>query len=147
MAAFLLQRWPRQDLLPIEPFAPSDCEGNQPHLYSFFDVIPHLADSIIFFQCEPYHVGNNCVLMGDAVHAMVPFYGQGMNCVSDNYSLECLHSGAIHVYCLETSYHWADFCFFPLFLFHRALRTVFCLTSSWINSTMTSVSVKQGLYK
>ena len=34
------------------------------------------------FQCSPYHVGDKGLIMGDAAHAMVPFYGQGMNAVS-----------------------------------------------------------------
>ena len=30
-------------------------------------------------QCYPWHHGDAICLMGDAAHAIVPFYGQGMN--------------------------------------------------------------------
>lgn len=30
--------------------------------------------------CQSYHVGGQALLLGDAGHAMVPFYGQGLNC-------------------------------------------------------------------
>ena len=30
-------------------------------------------------KCSPWNAGNNVLLMGDAAHAIVPFYGQGMN--------------------------------------------------------------------
>ena len=33
----------------------------------------------ISVKCFPYHTGRS-LIMGDAAHAMVPFYGQGMNC-------------------------------------------------------------------
>lgn len=40
------------------------------------------AQAMVSVKCSPYHIGDKCVLMGDAAHAVVPFYGQGMNAVS-----------------------------------------------------------------
>jgi kynurenine 3-monooxygenase len=34
---------------------------------------------LISIKCTPYHYGSTGVVIGDAAHAMVPFYGQGMN--------------------------------------------------------------------
>jgi kynurenine 3-monooxygenase len=58
--------------------------------YYFPDVIPHLPDFVNQFmnhptsalhtvRCYPWHYKDSVVLMGDAAHAVVPFYGQGMN--------------------------------------------------------------------
>lgn len=38
------------------------------------------ASSLISIKCKPYNYKNKFVLLGDSAHAMVPFYGQGMNC-------------------------------------------------------------------
>lgn len=35
-------------------------------------------------KCWPWHSGGKVLLLGDAAHAMVPFYGQGMNCAFED---------------------------------------------------------------
>ncbi|KAG7269727.1 hypothetical protein CRUP_037611 [Coryphaenoides rupestris] len=37
------------------------------------------AQAMVSVKCSPHHIDDKCVLMGDAAHAVVPFYGQGMN--------------------------------------------------------------------
>ncbi|KAK4235957.1 hypothetical protein C8A03DRAFT_17359 [Achaetomium macrosporum] len=46
-------------------------------LIASFQRNPHLP--LISIKCKPYHYGSSVVIVGDAAHAMVPFYGQGMN--------------------------------------------------------------------
>jgi kynurenine 3-monooxygenase len=35
-------------------------------------------------KCWPWNVGGKAVLLGDSAHAVVPFYGQGMNCAFED---------------------------------------------------------------
>lgn len=46
-------------------------------LLNQFNSNPHLP--LISIKCTPYHFKSSVVILGDAAHAMVPFYGQGMN--------------------------------------------------------------------
>lgn len=46
-------------------------------LIASFHRNPHLP--LISIKCKPHHYGSSVVILGDAAHAMVPFYGQGMN--------------------------------------------------------------------
>jgi kynurenine 3-monooxygenase len=51
-------------------------------------MMPTLADdffanptgALTTIRCAPWHVGGQLLLIGDASHAIVPFYGQGLNC-------------------------------------------------------------------
>lgn len=46
-------------------------------------------------KCSPWHYKGNTLLMGDAAHAIVPFYGQGMNASFEDVSIfdEVLNEG------------------------------------------------------
>ena len=37
------------------------------------------AGALVTVSIDPWNVGSTMVVLGDAAHAMVPFYGQGMN--------------------------------------------------------------------
>uniref|UniRef100_A0A8D9EL61 Kynurenine 3-monooxygenase n=2 Tax=Cacopsylla melanoneura TaxID=428564 RepID=A0A8D9EL61_9HEMI len=43
------------------------------------DFFSRKASPLISIKCHPYHKNDKILILGDAAHAMVPFYGQGMN--------------------------------------------------------------------
>lgn len=43
------------------------------------DFFANPAPSLVTIRCNPYHYGSTAVIIGDAAHAIVPFYGQGCN--------------------------------------------------------------------
>ena len=57
----------------------------------FPDAVPFMPDlannffanptgSMVTVKCSPWHVEGRALLLGDAAHAIVPFFGQGINC-------------------------------------------------------------------
>jgi kynurenine 3-monooxygenase len=40
--------------------------------------------AMVTVKCSPWHVDGKTLLMGDSAHAIVPFFGQGMNCAFED---------------------------------------------------------------
>ncbi|MCA9280319.1 MAG: FAD-dependent monooxygenase [Phycisphaeraceae bacterium] len=53
------------DAVPVMPTLIEDYRNNP-------------TSRLVTIRCEPWNMGTNTVLIGDAAHAVVPFYGQGM---------------------------------------------------------------------
>lgn len=75
-----------------ESFAAIQTEEDVVNLFKrvFPDALPIMPDlvkdyfenpvgSLVTVRCNPWHVGGQVAILGDASHAIVPFFGQGMN--------------------------------------------------------------------
>ena len=56
----------------------ADVEPLLPDLEEQFAANP--TGSMVTVKCSAWHAGDAALLLGDAAHAIVPFFGQGMNC-------------------------------------------------------------------
>jgi kynurenine 3-monooxygenase len=60
----------------------SDATARMPGLLD--EYFGHPTGSMVTIKCSPWHVGGKALLLGDAAHAIVPFFGQGMNCAFED---------------------------------------------------------------
>lgn len=69
----------------------------------FGDVVPLMPNlvqeyfsnptgAMVSIKCQPWHVEDKMALLGDAAHAIVPFFGQGVNCAFEDCTImnECI---------------------------------------------------------
>jgi kynurenine 3-monooxygenase len=56
----------------------ADASSMMPHLEQEF--FTNSTSSLVTVRCSPWVRDNKFALIGDAAHAIVPFFGQGMNC-------------------------------------------------------------------
>eukprot|EP00028_Trichosphaerium_sp_Am-I-7-wt_P013427 CAMPEP_0168514330 /NCGR_PEP_ID=MMETSP0405-20121227/4042_1 /TAXON_ID=498012 /ORGANISM="Trichosphaerium sp, Strain Am-I-7 wt" /LENGTH=203 /DNA_ID=CAMNT_0008533429 /DNA_START=265 /DNA_END=873 /DNA_ORIENTATION=+ len=77
-----------------------DTLNSEKAVLSFFttqypDIVPLMPDllqdykdnpvgTMVTVRCFPYNIAPRTLLMGDAAHAIVPFFGQGMNCAFED---------------------------------------------------------------
>lgn len=75
----------RAAILPFfKKFYP-DAVALMPALEEAYERNP--TSSLVTIRCAPWHWKDRLVLLGDAAHAIVPFYGQGMNAAFE----DCVH--------------------------------------------------------
>ncbi len=81
-------------------FDPRESAANNSGLMDFFQtyfadaipLMPTLEEDFLTnpvgllgtIKCYPWHADGKALLLGDAAHALVPFYGQGMNCAFED---------------------------------------------------------------
>jgi len=64
-----------------------DAVPMMPTLLEDFSANP--TSSLVTIYIQPWHYGNKSALIGDAAHAIVPFYGQGMNAGFEDCTVLC----------------------------------------------------------
>lgn len=74
--SFFKKQFP--DALPLMPTLLNDFFNNP-------------TGAMVTIKCDPWHVEDKVALLGDAAHAIVPFFGQGMNCAFE----DCTYLDAI----------------------------------------------------
>lgn len=67
----------REDILPFFTKHYPDAVPLMPTLEDDYERNP--TSSLVTIRCAPWHWKDKVVLLGDAAHAIVPFFGQGMN--------------------------------------------------------------------
>ncbi|GIX84508.1 kynurenine 3-monooxygenase [Caerostris extrusa] len=69
--------------------------GREKLITDFFKTPP---SALVSIKCNPYHLDDKILILGDAAHAMVPFYGQGMNAGFEDCELL---SELLEAYCFD----------------------------------------------
>jgi kynurenine 3-monooxygenase len=59
-----------------------DATSLMPNLREAYFANP--TGAMVTIRCEPWHAGGKALLLGDAAHAIVPFFGQGVNCAFED---------------------------------------------------------------
>jgi kynurenine 3-monooxygenase len=88
--------------LPFEGENSFELLGDEGSVQTFFrknfpdalSLMPNLTENffanptgaMVTIKCDPWHHGN-ALLLGDAAHAIVPFFGQGLNCAFEDCSV------------------------------------------------------------
>ena len=77
------------------------------------DFFHNSTGSMVSVKCKPHFMADSTVILGDAAHAIVPFYGQGMNAGFDDCFIfyECLVQNGNDLPLAAMKYnnsHWKD---------------------------------------
>lgn len=78
--AYFKEHFP--DAVPLMPTLVEDFRGNP-------------TSALVTVRCAPWHLGDKALLIGDAAHAIVPFYGQGANAAFEDCTslMRCIEAG------------------------------------------------------